>query len=624
MLSRTLGPLLRGSAQPVQLLMACVLGALIGFVPGAADHPGLLAALVALLLVLNANLGVVLLVAGVAKLACLALMSVSFSLGRVLVDGEATRAFFAWAVEAPVLALLDLDVYAVTGGLVLGLLVGVVGGVVLVTTVGGFRRKFAGLETGSDKYQALLSKGWVRLLMWLLLGKRKGKSSYGDLLERGFGNPIRVLGVVLVALGFAAAWFSPSLLGGAMLASAARSGLEGVHGATVDVGSVSIDLAEGRLVIDGLAMADPEHLEQDLFRATRLEADGSMADLLRGRLALDLLVISDAAQGAVRSSPGVLVGQARSPSPAPPAADEAPGFSSGTLSSYLDDSQQLEQRLRQAREWLEKLSADDEEDDERGPGDEPGLTLEQRLRREVERLGYGRVRSPGLRSSAPALLIRKLEVHGMAIPALDGELLDLDGSQLSSDPALVPEPARISLVSRQGTLRMELGLGGPDARVEDNLVRVALHGLSGDTVGAMLGGDKLSGGTLDVDLDGAWADGQVGRLDLPLNVTLRDVLVDIVGGPRRVSELVLPFQLSGAIDNPRIRFEDDALKDAIKAQAMAVVDQKQAELEAKADEKKAELERQADKQRAELEQKGAKQLGGALGGLFGGGDDDDG
>ena len=56
MITRKVGKLIRGKATPFQLGLACVLGGLIGATPGFSQGPGLYLTLMALLLVLNANL----------------------------------------------------------------------------------------------------------------------------------------------------------------------------------------------------------------------------------------------------------------------------------------------------------------------------------------------------------------------------------------------------------------------------------------------------------------------------------------------------------------------------------------------------------------------------------------
>src|SRR5882672_10249924 len=92
-LIRKLGSLLRGSATPFQIHVACILGALMGFTPGFTRAPALSLALLLLLLTCNANLLVAGLVGGVARIASLVLMPVAFSTGRWLLDGPTSGLF---------------------------------------------------------------------------------------------------------------------------------------------------------------------------------------------------------------------------------------------------------------------------------------------------------------------------------------------------------------------------------------------------------------------------------------------------------------------------------------------------------------------------------------------------
>ena len=88
MIVKRIPKILRGSATPAQMMMACVLGAVLGFMPGFMQSPGLIVLLVLLLIVLNANLALAMLVAGGAKLASLLLLPLSFGVGRFLLDGQ--------------------------------------------------------------------------------------------------------------------------------------------------------------------------------------------------------------------------------------------------------------------------------------------------------------------------------------------------------------------------------------------------------------------------------------------------------------------------------------------------------------------------------------------------------
>ena len=79
---RTIGKLLRGKATPFQLFSACVLGAMLGFMPGYSQAPGLVIALGLALVILNANLALAAIIGAAAKLLSLALMPVSFACGQ--------------------------------------------------------------------------------------------------------------------------------------------------------------------------------------------------------------------------------------------------------------------------------------------------------------------------------------------------------------------------------------------------------------------------------------------------------------------------------------------------------------------------------------------------------------
>jgi uncharacterized protein (DUF2062 family) len=73
-LTRKIGKILRGNPTPFQLIMACVLGTLLGFVPGFSQAPGLLIALTFALIVIHANLVLAALVGILVKLVALKIL----------------------------------------------------------------------------------------------------------------------------------------------------------------------------------------------------------------------------------------------------------------------------------------------------------------------------------------------------------------------------------------------------------------------------------------------------------------------------------------------------------------------------------------------------------------------
>lgn len=644
MITRDIFTVLRGDASSMQLILAAWLGALIGFVPGTFDHLGLLIVYACLLLVLNANLGVALSLVALGKLASLLLMPVSFAVGRWLIDGPASETM-AWAFQAPVLALLDLEYYAVTGGIVLGTLVGLVGGVLVARVVSGWRKRFARLEENSERYNKVIGKFWTGVLLFVFVGDRDRdkKVTYKQLIEERFGSPIRWPGVAVVAVFLGGCLFAPDLVSGPLLAAATRDGLESVNGATVDLSGASLDTRQGQLVLDELAMADVNDLASDLFRATRVEADGDMRDLLRGRMAVDRVVVVDGANGAPRQNPGELLGDADEDDD-----DQGSGPGAGgggddgedddLFDIYVKEGAKWQERLEQLQEWLEALG----EGEADGPPDE---TLEERLEREIEELGYAGVRASHLLGEAPLLVVREVLAEGVVSTSLPGELLDIRILNLSTDPELVEGAPRLVIRSRSGALDLDVALGGPARPASENTLRLAWTGLSTDAVAARLSdslAERLAGGTLDLSLDGRWQDNVIGRLDLPLTVTLRDVQLEVSGSQRAFSRLELPLALSGSLADLHVELDDDdlqqALRDGLEGELRSELDRRKQEAEDELRDKLSDkleeelgggLDPDADAQeqleaqaKQKLKEKAAEEVGGLLGGLFGDDDDD--
>jgi len=290
-LLRKIGALLRGKVTPFQIVTGCALGAMLGFMPDFATAPGLVVALTLALILINANLLLAGLVGLAAKLLSLLLLPVSFQVGRVLLDGP-TEGIFKSLINAPVFALFGFESYVATGGLLIGALLGLGFGLLISRTVSGFREKMTGLSQDSARYQKLMGKKWMRFGVFVLAGGGMKKPDYAALLEKRTGNPIRPLGAVLVVLSLILAVVVYQFFTGTIITTALRSGLEQANGATVDISAAEIDLKAARMTLTGLAIADPNALGNDLFRAERIEADISGVNLLRKRLQLDRVVIT--------------------------------------------------------------------------------------------------------------------------------------------------------------------------------------------------------------------------------------------------------------------------------------------------------------------------------------------
>ena len=597
MISRSIGKLVRGRCTPFQVVVASILGACLGFLPGLAEAPGSVVFLAALLAVLNANLFVAGVVGAAASLLSLALVPTTFAVGRFLLDGP-TSGLFGWAVNAPVLATFGLERYVTTGGLALGVAFGAVVGVLLARLQARVRSLLAKAESDSERFQRLQSKGWVRVAAFVFVGRRP-KDGYESLGERRVGNPVRLVGVVGVVALTGLAYAGNAFLGSAYLQNALQGGLERANGATVDLAALDLDPLGGRVSLEGLAVADADELTRDLFRGLTFEADVSTEELLRKRLVVERLVVRSASSGEERSVPGERVGEGAGP-PEGDAAAGSVGDGERSLEEVLADVELWRERLERARRLLARFAGEDTTPDASEGADgarEEGLR--ERLERQARQWGHGEVVATHLLRRGPRVVVNSVVVDDFQLADVPGERFELRIENLSSAPALLDAGPRVSLRSKDGDVTLELALGAlgsgataaaPNAR--EARLAFALKGVPVDSVAGdvVVGGSRVvRGGTLDVELDGAYRDGGI---DLPLRVSLHDTTLTIPGyAPTAVDRFALPIGVRGPLDAPAFSVDDDALVDAlVQAGQRELARRVQAEVDARLAEARAEIE----------------------------------
>ncbi|HVS18830.1 MAG TPA: hypothetical protein VMT18_09550 [Planctomycetota bacterium] len=560
MITRKLGKLLRGKATPFQIVAAATLGALLGFAPSVVQAPALYLILVALLLVTNANLGLALLVAGASKLVALLAVPLSFQVGRLLLDGP-TAGLFAALANAPVLAWCGLEYYAVTGGLLVGLVLGLVVGLSLARLLTAFRRRMLAAAANPGALSALAQKPLARFGIWLFFGAQ-AEGTWEEKLAVRVGNPIRVWGAALLVLLLVGFWFGQKPLASSLARRGMQGGLERANGATVDLGHVELDLEQGSLAVSSLALADPDALARNLFEADALEADLDQADFLRRRFHVAKLVMREAKSGAARAAPG----ERLAPAPEPEPEESGPGLGDYSIEEILAQYEVWKERLTQTRRWLEELAPRKPETGE--PTDQARETMAERLAREVREKGWFGVKQGDLIGEAPTFRLSQLEVDGLSLEALPGRVFDLRGSELSTHPWLLDASPKLELAARDGSIRFAFDLAPASRAGGDGAIAMSWKGLAVDAALAQLklpGKAPLSGGTLDLALDGAWKGGRIGEIDLPLVVTFHDTVLAIDGlQPTPLDALELRIGLSGSIDAPRIHFDESTLTEALK------------------------------------------------------------
>ncbi|MEO0477098.1 MAG: hypothetical protein AAF085_14175, partial [Planctomycetota bacterium] len=581
MLIRKIGKTLRGQAKPYQIVSAAILGTLIGFAPPFGNAPLYLIAVVMLLAILNANFFIATFTAGIAKLLALALMPLSFELGMVLVDGP-LQGLFKTLINAPVTALMGFDYYVTSGGLVIALVLGTLIGFGYVKLISSFRKKMAGFEADSEKYNNFVSKRGVRIVMWVLFGG-KAKQSYAELAEqKKIGNPVRPLGIVFAVLLVALLFVIQQFFSGPLITTLLKGQLEQFHGATVDVEGVALDLANGELTVDQLALADPDNLSTDLIRANQVQAKVSTADLLRKRMVIDSILIDDAEQGAKRDRPGVLIDKR----PEPTVPEDAK-----TIEEWFEEAKTWKERLDTFRNWLEKL---------RGSGDEGAADEEEkgRLRKWADLYGHADVRATHLVVDTPTVLVKDTKINKLRAQWPEEETLDIHMTNLSTHPALVTDKPRITVVSSSNTFDLAIAIAARAKPEQQSELKLTLRNQSIDEtladldVGSEMG---FKGGTWLAGVDGNWSD--LDGLDLPLTLTLEDTDLALPGiEPTPVERMPIAFGITGSMDEPSVDMDYEQFLQSLKTNVGNAV-----------------LNQYVGKASAELQGLISEQLGGELG-----------
>jgi hypothetical protein len=461
-----------------------------------------------------------------------------------------------------VLAWCGLEYYAVAGGQALAIVIGALSGFLIARSVTGFRRRMLAAKDHPTRWRELAQKPGAKFAVWLFFGGT-GKQGWEDKLAKKVGNPVRMWGAALMLVVLIGGWFSYGVFAGPLAQRGLKVSLEEANGATVDVGPIALDLGEGRFSLSDLALADPNDLGRDLFRAALLEADVDEADILRRRVHVARLVIKDAKSGTRRAEPGKRV--------APKAAEvyekarrEVPDPRDLTIEQVLEEYETWKARLAQTRRWIDRLSG------KPGGKDAGGReTLAERLAREVRDKGWLRVEAAHLRNEAPTFRLSELSIEGLNLSWMPGRVFDVRGNDLSTHPALVDGPPRLEIASRDGAIQLMVDLAPVSRAGGDGGLKLIWKGLAVDDVMAMLelpGPAPMQGGTLDLELDGSWLGGRIGEIDLPLRATFRGSKVALEGlEPTPIDELVIPIGLSGPIDSPAIRFDSSKFADALAA-----------------------------------------------------------
>ena len=535
--------MVRGGAAPWQIVASCLLGVIIGMIPG--FNALVLVALV-IFAIVNLSLGLLLIGAVIGKALCLALAPVTFEIGYVIIHQIGLESLFASACQTPFVALMGLDVYCLIGGLPVAIIVGLILGGLIARTIKLVRIGSIAAGAKSAKVQKISSNFIVRILLRILFGKQK-KSMAEMLATR---HPIiRKSGVVLLVIIVGLVVVLEVVFLDQIAQSALVGGLEAGVGAEVNVKTVDLSLTGGRFELEGLQITDPDKPTHDMVKIDKLAAELNITDLLTRRVVIEEILIGEMNSGVKRKSPGEVY--RRPERPEQPASD----FS---LSDYFEHKDRILEYLAKIKDYLENQEKRREERTEPTPEE-----TRERVDEMVKNRGYLNVSAASLLANRPTITIRRIKIDKLPIPNIGTCTVEVN--ELSSNLALNEKPMDCSAKSDTGF----------DAAALIDFVNAgAMHKLAVTApnipVSAMGLSDKcpldISQAKVDVKLDGQF---NHKKLALPLVLQLHD-MKSAVRGDRKVlgldpataqrmfknvTKLKVAADIRGAVASPEVHVD---------------------------------------------------------------------
>lgn len=557
-LFRKAGKLIRGGAGKPQIMLGCVLGFALGFTVG---FNAITLLLIFALLFFNANrlLAAVAILLG--KVLNLAAAAVTFRLGYAIIHQLGLEGLFRWMSETPVLALGHTENYCQTGGIVVGVVLGLISGVAISSMVTRLRKALlAGQD--SERFQKITGNKVSKFILWLLFGK--SKESLEDVLNKRYPI-ISKKGVVIAVLLVAAVVGLEFALSDSLVASTMEENLSKGVGAEVNIESAHLSLTGGTLKLEGLQITDPEEPTQNMVQAKTVSGTVSIRDLLAKRFVVDEIIIAELKTDQPRTTPGKVYPKPEKPETIP----------EDTLFNYLQDPEKMREYtryLQKGQDWLERNRA---EADARKEGKTPPPPSIDDLLAEARRFGYQSLSAKNVLSPKPTILIRKLVIEGIRQPD-DPATYNVYGQDLTSHPGRIDSPSTLRAESDKGmTGSLTLDFTSPDSL---HRIKVFAPGIVLDE--NTLGGKssvEIESGTADVEADGGF---RAERIDLPVTLVLHDLKARSSEGKsvlgmdpeqanrvlNSVPEWRFEMRLTGTIATPRVTVDaEKTLKSLVEA-----------------------------------------------------------
>ena len=563
---RKLFALIRGQVSPVMAGIGVCLGFWFGLMPG---FSGLHGAVLILILLLNAPIGMFITFIGIGKAACLASAKPLYDLGVLL--QEHVPFLISLTSKIPVAGASNFSIAARNGAMVAGPLAGALLGLIAGLIILGFRKTWLKLESNSEKFDAWQNKGWVKFMDRVVVGKRaKNAKATFDFKTKYVRKGGVVIVVLLMGSGLALAYF-----GKGTIKHQTTKALSKRNGATVDMGTLVLSPLTGKFAVTGLAVADSNDLNRNTFQAGEISAKASVYQLSLGKLVLDQVKVSAVQLDQPRDTPA----QAYAKDTDEQAQDEPEVFDPNGYGLDANDMAKLEtyfDKYKKVKEWIDKIRPylPDLGDDAPKPLEKP-----------LEYLAYLKARINEVKITrflAKEIMVEKINLDGVF------GMSDVQVNNLNDSPTTSKLPVSLNINAENGAaLDMAMHFDDP---TQPGKLTGSFKGIDLAKLQTSMNKDN------NLKFESGQASGQISgfinrqTIDLTLKTQVSNLKAAAGKGLfgldakttndifESIDNLDLTLKIVGPITSPRLAFDTKELKNTLQSK-LKDVGQKKAEEE---------------------------------------------
>lgn len=563
MIGHSMKQFLRGGVSTPHIVVSTWLGALLASIVSLTNSPGLLLSVLVICSIVRVNWGVLAFSTIAAKTLFWLGAGLVFDSGQWLLTGPLAEGWLRFA-SLPIMAWFGLEYPLVSGALIWTLPSTLVFSHVVIFCLRWLRRG-AGSVEASSRYQSLISQPIGRWILKFTLGVSASQGILAALDKQiGFWRwkGTAVAGVLLLIAG---------VTGNQWVNNHARdllsSTLTAANGATVDIEHAEFNIWQGRLSLEGLQIADSESLATNLLAADQLSLIFTWADLLSKQVRVAEISVRQARSGSQRASPGELTGPMVS-------MPEVGDVDSQSMEDYLKQAKQWKERLAQIKEWLDRWESSDQAT-QPSPADPD---YEAWLDEQIQNSGYASVVHEPLARRYWQTNIDRVYIDALNAEWLASETLSIEMTSLSSQPAQNTSAPRLQLTSASDNIALDVSLDSLLDSSATSKIQGHFNNIDYQAIKTQLNNsvaNKVSDGTVNLAVSGDFSHKKAGELNLLLAAQLNNARLMIKGEQIEVERLDIPVLVQGGFAYPSIGVDKSVLesqlkdlaKDALKSKA---------------------------------------------------------